>query len=43
MLDHALNDALSRVGSGTPMGETMPGTGCPRYSPWRYRNPTARL
>jgi phenylpropionate dioxygenase-like ring-hydroxylating dioxygenase large terminal subunit len=23
MLDHALNDALSRVGSGTPMGETM--------------------
>ena len=23
MLDHALNDALSRVGVGTPMGETM--------------------
>ena len=23
MLDHALNDILSRVGSGTPMGETM--------------------
>ena len=23
MLDHALNDALSRVGSGTPMGETI--------------------
>ena len=23
MLDHTLNDALSRVGSGTPMGETM--------------------
>ncbi len=23
MLDHALNDALSRVGRGTPMGETM--------------------
>ena len=23
MLDHALNDALSRVGTGTPMGETM--------------------
>ena len=25
MLDHALNDALTRVGSGTPMGETMRG------------------
>ena len=23
MLDHALNDSLSRVGQGTPMGETM--------------------
>lgn len=23
MLDHALNDALSRVGQGTPMGDTM--------------------
>ena len=23
MLDHALNDALTRVGSGTPMGGTM--------------------
>ena len=43
MLDHALNDALSRVGSGTPMGETMRRYWLPALLSMEYRSPTARL